>query len=221
VTHPHVIAALSAVMNDLPAIGKGDKSPQGYQYRGIEAITKQLQPLLSKHGVVIVPNASIVKVEHSPAMKEGWTDTFLDCEWTIYGPGGVDDKIVARTTGIGRDNSDKGANKAAKQAFKYLLLQMLSIADKADDADGVTYDHARAPEPVSMHVETKYSEEAIALFMVCKLLPDEQKAALKAFAAENDRKVSTAAFDTDIAWADQVRAFIALEATQTTKENLP
>ena len=199
-THPHVIAALSAVMNDLPAIGKGDKSPQGYQYRGIEAITKQLQPLLSKHGVVIVPNATIVKVEHSPAMKEGWTDTFLDCEWTIYGPGGVDDRIVARTTGIGRDNSDKGANKAATQAFKYLLLQMLSIADKADDADGASYDHARATEPT-------YSAEVLALFERVKAakgtpLADE----LKELAQSNNMKLTLDGLQRDATWAEIVTA---------------
>ena len=46
---PTVQVALSAVIAELPAIGKGDKSPQGYSFRGIEAITKQLQPLLAKH----------------------------------------------------------------------------------------------------------------------------------------------------------------------------
>ena len=46
-----VSQALAQIINELPAISKGDKSPQGYTYRGIEAITKQLQPLLAKYGV--------------------------------------------------------------------------------------------------------------------------------------------------------------------------
>ena len=67
-----VVQALAAVMAELPAIGKGDKSPEGYTYRGVEPITKQLQPLLAKHGVVIVPRAEILATVPSPAMKDGW-----------------------------------------------------------------------------------------------------------------------------------------------------
>ncbi len=136
-----VVKALTAVMGALPAIGKGDKSPEGYQYRGIEAITKHLQPLLATHGVIIVPSAQITSVVPSPEMKPGWQDVYVTVDWSIYGPDGS--SIVARTNGIGRDRADKGANKAQTQAFKYLLLHLLSIADKADDADGLTYEHER------------------------------------------------------------------------------
>ena len=64
------------------------------------------------------------------------------------------------------------------------------------------------------HPEPTYSAVAVQLFTACRNLPDDRKAALKEFAAENGRKVSTAAFDTDLAWADQVRAFIQLGATK-------
>lgn len=137
-----VVKALTAVMGELPAIGKNDRSPEGYQYRGIEQITKHLQPLLANHGVIIVPSASIVEVKPAPAMKEGWQDVYMTVDWKIYGPDGT--SISARTNGVGRDKSDKGANKAQTQAYKYLLLHLLSIADRADDSDGETYEHERA-----------------------------------------------------------------------------
>ena len=133
--------ALTAIIAELPAITKGDKSPQGYTYRGIEAITKQLQPLLAKHGVVIVPSATISNVTPSPGMKESWQDVYMTVQWDVYGPDGS--KVTACTTGIGRDNADKGANKAQTQAFKYLLLHLLCIADAKDDADSHTYDAGR------------------------------------------------------------------------------
>lgn len=139
--HPSVVQALASVMAELPNIGKGDRSPEGYQYRGIEAVTKHVQPLLAKHGVVISPKATITDVRPSPAMKDGWQDVFMSVEWTITGPDGS--TIEAQTTGIGRDRSDKGANKAQTQAFKYLLLHLLCIADGKDDSDGVTYEHDR------------------------------------------------------------------------------
>lgn len=135
-----LVEALAAVMHELPAIGKDEKSPEGYNYRGIEQIAKHLQPLLAKHGVVIVPVSSFVSQHPSVAMKEGWTDTLLDVDWRICGHGEV---IEARTQGIGRDKSDKGAAKALTQARKNLLLSLFSIADKADDADGQTYEHDR------------------------------------------------------------------------------
>jgi hypothetical protein len=172
-----VITALSKVMGELPAIGKDAKSPEGYSYRGIEAITKHLQPLLAKHGVIIVPNASITSVVASPEMKPGWQDVYATVEWTIYGPDGS--SITARTNGVGRDKADKGANKAQTQAFKYLLLHLLSIADKADDSDGLTYEHERRTGP---------TEAARTLYdAVAALAGTETAAAIKADAKPTGR----------------------------------
>lgn len=128
-----VTQALAAIMAELPSIGKADKSPEGYHYRGIEAITSRLQPLLAKHGVVIVPSATITNVVPSPAMRDGWQDIYMAVDWLIYGPAG--DHVRATTSGIGRDRADKGANKAHTMAYKYLLLSLFAISDRNDDAD--------------------------------------------------------------------------------------
>ena len=65
-----------------------------------------------------------------------WTDTYLTVEYTIYGPGGTDDHITAGPfLAVGRDNSDKGFNKAMTQAFKQCLLQLLSIGDPQDEGE--------------------------------------------------------------------------------------
>lgn len=144
-----VTQALASVMALLPGIGKADRSPEGYAYRGIEAITKQLQPLLATHGVVISPKSTITNVVPSPAMKDGWQDVYMTVEWTITGPDGS--QLMAQTCGVGRDRSDKGSNKAQTQAYKYLLLHLLCIADGKDDADGQTYEHDRR-EPVPFNL---------------------------------------------------------------------
>lgn len=141
------VRAICNVMRDLPAIGKAERSPEGYNYRGIESITKHAQMLMSREGLVIVPTkVTITSVEPSPNMREGWQDTYTSVEWAIYGPDGS--CIPAGTVGIGRDKADKGSNKAQTQAFKYLLLSIFCVADKADDSDGQTYEHDRA-EPGS------------------------------------------------------------------------
>lgn len=128
-----VSQALASIMAELPSISKADKSPEGYAYRGIEAITSRLQPLLAKHGVIIVPQATITNVQPAPAMRDGWQDIYITVDWLIFGPAG--DTIRATTCGIGRDRADKGANKAQTMAFKYLLLSLFAIADRNDDAD--------------------------------------------------------------------------------------
>lgn len=168
---PNVQQALAAVMGRIPGIGKDERSPEGYSYRGIEAIAKHLQPLLAEHGVIITPLSHLITQTPSIAMKEGWTDTILDVEWRIYGPAG--DSIEARTQGIGRDKSDKGAAKALTQARKNLLLSLFSIADKADDADGQTYEHDRTQEEPAASAEAR--EKAVE--RIKALTPVEQEAA--------------------------------------------
>jgi len=135
-----VVKAISAITAELPSIGKTD-SGDGvkYKFRGIETLIGHLSGLLAKHGVVIVPRTKILEifrnVENSQGQMKGWTETILQVTWDIYGPEGG--HIQAVTVGIGRDNSDKGSNKAQTQAFKYLLMELFAIGDKDDDADGI------------------------------------------------------------------------------------
>ena len=135
----NVIAALAAVMAELPGIGKDQRAAReqgGYAYRGIEAITREAQPLLAKYGVVFVPRVIEHEVIDIVVNSRPWTDTRLMVAYDVYGPGGADDRItVGPIYAIGRDNSDKGANKALTQALKYAMLQVLCISDARDDAD--------------------------------------------------------------------------------------
>jgi hypothetical protein len=179
-------------MADMPAIGKTDKNAaQGWHFRGIEAITAQLQPLLAKHGVVIVPASTITTTGQAVGMKDGWTDTTLVIDWCIYGPGGVTDMVTARTVGIGRDNSDKGANKAATAAWKYLLLHLFAIGDRADDSDGHDYDDART-------VRTPSPAEVV--FDMCRTADPATKGRLKALAESTGRKLTVAALTAEPEW---------------------
>jgi hypothetical protein len=142
-----VTEALSRVMAELPGIGKdqrADPKQGGYAYRGIEAITRQVQPLLARYGVVIVPHVHSHDVIDIVVNDKAWTDTRLLVSYTVYGPGGTEDRIeVGPILAIGRDNSDKGANKCMTQAFKYLLLQLLCVSDAKDDADGASVEAER------------------------------------------------------------------------------
>lgn len=138
----NVIEALTRVIRDLPGIAKGRSNEGGlkYAFRGIEQITAEVQPLLARHGVVFAPRLIDYRTEKVTVGGNPWTDTYAQVSYTVYGPGGIEDRIeVGPIPAIGRDNSDKGANKAMSQAFKYALLQTLMVADAKDDGDQHTH----------------------------------------------------------------------------------
>ena len=148
-----VTEALAAVIAEMPGIGKDMQAAAqqgGYAYRGIEAITREVQPLFAKHGIVVAPHVHSYEVDHIEVNGKPWTDTRLLVSYTVYGPGGIEDKIEAGPIlAIGRDNSDKGANKCMTQGFKYLLLQLLCVSDAKDDGDqqSVVADQRRQGPP--------------------------------------------------------------------------
>lgn len=148
---PHVVEALRRVMRDLPGIGKDQQASQqqgGYAYRGIEQITQHTQGLFAKHGIVFAPRVVHFEIRDVVVNQKPWTDTVELVEYDVYGPQGIEDKIVVGPIlAIGRDNSDKGANKCLTQAYKYALLQALSISDAKDDADGTTHEADAATRP--------------------------------------------------------------------------
>ncbi len=132
----NVIQALARVMEELPGIGRNERSQQGYNYRGIEAITREASSLLGRYGVVFVPKVLERKTIELTVNGKPWTEDHATILYTVYGPGGVEDRIeVGPLIALGRDNSDKGMNKCMTQAFKYALLQTLCIGDAKDDAD--------------------------------------------------------------------------------------
>jgi hypothetical protein len=158
----NVVEALSRVMRDLPAIGKdgrADPKQGGYAYRGIEQITVHTQALFAKHGVVFVPHVRSYEVREIEVNNKPWTDVYETVEYTVYGPGGIDDCItVGPILAIGRDNSDKGGNKCLTQAFKYALLQTLCISDAKDDGDAQTHEaDTRTAPPADCPVSAEYA----------------------------------------------------------------
>jgi hypothetical protein len=136
------VEALARVSRDLPGIGRDQRAPDehgGYAYRGIDQITSHVAPLLARHGVVFIPQVQVIETRERTVHETVWTDTTLTVRYRICGPGGTGDSVEAVVVGIGRDNADKGANKALTQAYKYALIQTLCIADSREDADGQTW----------------------------------------------------------------------------------
>lgn len=112
-----------------------DEQGVKYAYRSIDQITARAQPLFGRYGIVIVPNVGSYDQQNIEVANKPWVEITMTVHWTIYGPSGLQDMIQATTIGVGRDNSDKGANKAMTSAYKNLVLRLLTIGDPDDDAD--------------------------------------------------------------------------------------
>lgn len=181
-----VTEALRRVMRDLPAIGKDQQASEqqgGYAYRGIEQITKEAQRLFAEHGVIYVPRVLSHETRDLVVNSKPWTDTVLLVEYDVIGPGGPEDRItVGPLLAIGRDNSDKGANKALTQAFKYALIQTLCISDAKDDADGQTHEAdagSRSTASAPPQEAALRARDAVAVRI--KALPAEQREEVRQF----------------------------------------
>ena len=127
--------AVAAIIGELGGIGKNQRNTdQGYNFRGIDDVLKQLHPLLGKHGVVIVPNVVEREYEERVSAKGSVGHcAHLHIGYRIYGPAG--DSIEGSTWGEGLDYGDKATNKAMTAAYKYLLFQLFAVSDPTEDGD--------------------------------------------------------------------------------------
>jgi len=135
---PSVLAALSAVMEDVQAVGKGDtNTQQGYKFRGIDAVVNAVGPALRTHGVIVVPVDVSAEVEHYQTSKgTPMRDVTLTVSFRFYGPAG--DYIEAKVCGESADSGDKAVPKAHSVAYRTLLLQALCIPTDEPDPDSQT-----------------------------------------------------------------------------------
>jgi hypothetical protein len=136
----NVIQAIARVMEEMPAVGKDANYSGGgtsYKYRSIEGVTAAAQELMGRYCVVPAPKVVTRTCMALTVNGKPWTEEQLEVVYRFYGPGGVDDFIeVGPLFALGRDNVDKGTNKAMTQAFKQALVQVFVIGDGKDDGDG-------------------------------------------------------------------------------------
>lgn len=142
---PTVVEALTAVMADVQAIGKGDtNTQQHYSFRGIDAVMNAVGPALRKHSVIVLPTAvetayRDVQTSTGKASRE----CTVRATYTFYGPAG--DSITAQVPGESMDFGDKGAPKAMSVAFRIALLQALCIPTSDPEPDAQSYERGSTP----------------------------------------------------------------------------
>lgn len=138
---PTIHQLMGRVLAELPAVGKTQENrEQGFHFRGHDDVMNALNPVLSKHGVFVLPR--VLERERSTRQtRSGGTmyEVNLHVKFTFYGPAG--DFVEASVWGEGTDMGDKATSKAMTSAFKYCLVEAFSISTKEvslTDADRTT-----------------------------------------------------------------------------------
>ncbi len=145
--------ALSAVMEDVQAVKKGDRNAQqGYDFRGIDAVVNAVGPALRKHGVIVIPTGVQREVEHyTTARGTPMKGVTLTVDFRFFGPLG--DYVEAQVAGEASDSGDKAVPKAHSVAFRTLLLQALCIPTDEPDPDAESHERAAKPKPAQSNVD--------------------------------------------------------------------
>ena len=103
----NIYEAISAVMNDVGAIGKNTKNQQqGFMFRGIDAVMNALQPALIKNHIFVVPEV-LEQTREERQTSKGGTLIYSICriKYTFYAEDGS--SVSAVVIGEGMDSGDK------------------------------------------------------------------------------------------------------------------
>lgn len=124
---PMIYKAISAVMEDVGAVGKDSvNKQQGFKFRGIDAVMNALNPALTKNKVFVVPELLEQRREER-ASRNGGILIYSVCKikYTFFTVDGS--SVCATVIGEGMDSGDKATNKAMSIAFKYACFQVFCI----------------------------------------------------------------------------------------------
>ncbi|MBT9158934.1 MAG: hypothetical protein DDT26_00183 [Dehalococcoidia bacterium] len=135
-----LIAAVSADIARQGIAKDRDNVLQGYKFRGIDDVYNALSPIMSAHGLVILPR--IMGREVSERVNQKGNALFyvtVEAEFDFVSSHDGS-KHTVKTYGEAMDSGDKATNKAMSAAYKYAAFQTFCIPTEGDnDADAQTH----------------------------------------------------------------------------------
>jgi hypothetical protein len=141
---PAVYSAIAAVMGDLAKSGISKDQTNTfdkYKFRGIDDVYNALAPLLSKHGLLILPRVTERTSEERTSKNGGavfYVTVAVEFDFVAASDGSTH---TIRAYGEAMDRGDKGTNKAMTAAYKYACFEAFCIpVVGSDDADAETHE---------------------------------------------------------------------------------
>lgn len=201
-----VYSAIASVMSDLSKIGIGKEKKnqqQGFMYRGVDDVMNALAPIISRHGLVILPRVTKRDVIERQSKSGGALFyVTLDMEFDFVAAEDGSKHIVGPIIGEAMDSGDKASNKAMSIAYKYACFQAFCIPTEAADPDSEVHEVVHEPAPriapvdqtisFGKHQGTKWRDVDIRylhwLIDECKKPPEGAKALAQAEIDRRDRE---------------------------------
>lgn len=152
---PKIYETVINVMEEIGAIGKGKRSQQGFNYRGIDDVMNALNPAFIKHKLFVVPEIlDQSREDRMTAKGSGLIYSVCRIKYTFYAADGSHVEVVM--VGEAMDSGDKATNKAMAIAFKYACFQLFCIpTEEMVDPDSEGYNVAPGGRKNSAKEEAK------------------------------------------------------------------
>jgi hypothetical protein len=186
------IAAVTAELSKVGISKDSKNQSQGYAFRGIDQVYGALSPLLSKHGLCILPRVTdrqVIERQNKSGTALFYVTLTVEFDFVAAEDGS---KHTVVTIGEAMDSGDKASNKAMSAAYKYAAFQAFCIPTEADDADAHTHEVAAPVVDSAIEAAVDLATNIEELNSVWKgLSANERKAHLALFSARKSKLAST------------------------------
>ena len=186
------IAAVTAELSKIGISKDSKNQSQGYAFRGIDAVYGALSPLLSKHGLCILPRVTdrqVIERQNRQGTALFYVTLTVEFDFVAAEDGS---KHTVITVGEAMDSGDKASNKAMSAAYKYAAFQAFCIPTEGDnDADSQTHEVAAATTDPAVEAAVQLAatiEELNAIWI--SLNASERKVHLSLFSEKKSKLAS-------------------------------
>jgi hypothetical protein len=134
-----IYKAMLAVLSDLAPIAKESVNQHfRYNFRGIDAVYREVNPLFKKHGIFCTSKI----LSHNIAVDGKTATATVIVEYAFHAEDGS--SVSTQVLAMGADTGDKAANKALSAAHKYALLQAFVVpCEGLDEQDGEGFEYGK------------------------------------------------------------------------------
>ena len=186
------IAAVTAELSKIGISKDSKNQSQGYAFRGIDAVYGALSPLLSKHGLCILPRVTdrqVIERQNRQGTALFYVTLTVEFDFVAAEDGS---KHTVITVGEAMDSGDKASNKAMSAAYKYAAFQAFCIPTEGDnDADSQTHEVAAATIDPIVEAAVQLAATIEELNGIWKSLnASERKAHLSLFSEKKSKLAS-------------------------------
>jgi hypothetical protein len=186
------IAAVTAELSKIGISKDSKNQSQGYAFRGIDAVYGALSPLLSKHGLCILPRVTdrqIIERQNRQGTALFYVTLTVEFDFVAAEDGS---KHTVITVGEAMDSGDKASNKAMSAAYKYAAFQAFCIPTEGDnDADSQTHEVAAATTDPAVEAAVQLAATIEELNAIWKSLnASERKVHLSLFSEKKSKLAS-------------------------------